>query len=152
MVFYLTGTGNYLYVAKQFEENSIWYCYQRKFPMATPLQKQDGGLCYVLRDTLGESAWDSGIYKRAGRFLMSSQSDPPAYQAYCGGTVNWSLSQGVVGEPSLLLSPVAAGDPKMPTIFERMEQLGNSKPVLCHLKNGFQFQNDVVHLTQRISL
>ena len=72
---------------------------------------------------------------------------PPAYQAYCGGTVNWSLSQGVVGEPSLLLSPVAAGDPKMPTIFERMEQLGNSKPVLCHLKNEFQFQNDVVHLT-----
>ena len=76
MVFYLTGAGNYLYVAKQLEENSIWHCYQRKFPMATPLRKQDEGLCYVLRDTLGESAWDPGIYKRAGRFLMSSQSAP----------------------------------------------------------------------------
>ena len=85
------------------------------------------------------------IKEQAG--FSCHRNPPPAYQAYCGGTVNWSLSQGVVGEPSLLLSPVAAGDPKMPTIFERMEQLGNSKPVLCHLKNGFQFQNDVVHLT-----
>ncbi len=76
MVFYLTGLGHCLSVAKQLEETSIWHCYLTKFPMATPLQKQDGGLCYVLRDTLGESAWDSGIYKRAGRFLMSSQSAP----------------------------------------------------------------------------
>lgn len=65
-----------------------------------------------------------------------------------GGTVNWSfLSSGVVDELSLLLSPVADGDPDTPTVFERMEQLGASNPALFHLKNVSQLKNDVVHLT-----
>lgn len=68
-----------------------------------------------------------------------------------GGTVNWSfLSQGVVDELSLLLSPVADGDSHTPTVFERMEQLGKSQPVLFHLKNVSQLQNNIVHLTYTI--
>ena len=65
-----------------------------------------------------------------------------------GGTVNWSfLSQGVVDELSLLLSPVADGDPNTPTIFERMEKFDQSKPALFYLKNVSRLPNDVVHLT-----
>lgn len=65
-----------------------------------------------------------------------------------GGTVNWSfLSSGVVDELSLLLSPVADGDPNTPTVFERMEQLGQSRSVLFHLQKVSQWPNDVVHLT-----
>lgn len=147
-------------------------------------------LYYVSLDTLGEIAWDSGIYKRAGRpdshvIEILTESTPLAYRAYLrkqgvsyilagtntldckiavqklkqlfgiekmlicgGGTINWSfISQGVVDELSLLLSPVADGDPHTPTVFERMEQLGKSKPVLFHLKNVLQLQNDIVHLT-----
>lgn len=67
----------------------------------------------------------------------------------CGdGTVNWSfISQGVADELSLLLSSMADGDPNTPTVFERMEQFGKSKPVLFHLKNVSQLQNNIVHLT-----
>lgn len=65
-----------------------------------------------------------------------------------GGTVNWSfLSQGVVDELSLLLSPVADADPKSPTVFERMEGLQCTKPAQFHLKSLSQLPNDVVHLT-----
>lgn len=150
MVFYLTGTGNCLMLPSSLKKVDLAR-YQRKFPVATPLRKQDGGYA-MFYETHSARALGILAYIKSRPVSHVIAIRPPAYQAYCGGTVNWSLSQGVVGEPSLLLSPVAAGDPKMPTIFERMEQLGNSKPVLCHLKNGFQFQNDVVHLTQRISL
>ena len=63
-----------------------------------------------------------------------------------GGMVNWSfLSQGVVDELSLLLSPVADGDPDAPTVFERMEQ-SSAKPVFFRLKSAERLQGDVVHL------
>lgn len=147
-------------------------------------------LYYVSVDTLGEIAWENGVYKRAGRpdshvIEILTESTPPEYRAYLrrqgvsyilagkdaldcsiavqklktlfgiekvlicgGGTVNWSfLSSGVVDELSLLLSPVADGDPHTPTVFERMEQLGASSPVLFHLKKVSQLTNDVVHLT-----
>lgn len=147
-------------------------------------------LYYVSLDTLGEIAWDSGIYKRAGRpdshiIEILTEKTPSTYRAYLrkqgvsyilagedaldckvaiqklkslfgigkmlicgGGTVNWSfLSQGVVDELSLLLSPVADGDPNTPTIFERMEKFDQSKPALFYLKNVSRLPNDVVHLT-----
>ena len=147
-------------------------------------------LYYVSVDTQGEIAWDSGVYKRAGRpdahvIEILTEQTPPEYRAYLrkqgvsyilagkdtldckraaqklktlfgiekmlicgGGTVNWSfLSSGVVDELSLLLSPVADGDPNTPTVFERMEQLGQSRPVLFHLQKVSQWPNDVVRLT-----
>lgn len=147
-------------------------------------------LYYVSLDTLGEIAWDSGIYKRAGRpdshiIEILTEKTPSTYRAYLrkqgvsyilagvdtldckaaaqklkslfgigkmlicgGGTVNWSfLSQGVVDELSLLLSPVADGDPNTPTIFERIEKFDQSKPALFYLKNVSLLPNDVVHLT-----
>lgn len=160
-----------------------------KVPDGDYVAETEWDLYYVSLDTLGEIAWDSGIYKRAGRpdshvIEILTESTPLTYRAYLrkqgvsyilagadtldckiaaqklkqlfgiekvlicgGGMVNWSfLSQGVVDELSLLLSPVADGNPNTPTIFERMEQLDKSKPVLFHLKNISQFQNDVVHL------
>lgn len=146
-------------------------------------------LYYVSVDTLGEIAWDSGTYKRAGRpdshvIEILIEKTPPEYRAYLrkqgvsyiiagrdsldcqlaaqklkelfginkmqicgGGTVNWSfISQGVVDELSLLLSPAADGDPSTPTVFERMKQSDRSKPALFHLKSVSQLQNDIVHL------
>ena len=146
-------------------------------------------LYYVSVDTLGEIAWNSGTYKRAGRpnshvIEILTEKTPTKYRAYLrkqgvsyiiagsdtldcriaaqklkelfkidkmlicgGGTVNWSfLSQGVVDELSLLLSPAADGDPNTPTVFERMEQSDISKPALFHLKSVSQLQDDIVHL------
>lgn len=146
-------------------------------------------LYYVSVDTLGEIAWESGTYKRAGRsdshiIEILIEKTSPQYRAYLrkkgvsyiiagkdtldcrlaaqklkelfkinkmlicgGGTVNWSfLSQGVVDELSLLLSPVADGDPNTPTVFERMKQSDGSKPALFHLKSVTPLQNDIVHL------
>lgn len=161
-----------------------------------PVQVPDGDyvaetgrdLYYVSVDTLGEIAWNSGTYKRAGRpdshvIEILTEKTPAQYRAYLisrgvsyiiagadsldckvamqklksifgiekllicgGGMVNWSfLSQGVVDELSLLLSPVADGDPDAPTVFERMEQ-SSAKPVSFRLKSAEQLQGDVVHL------
>lgn len=147
-------------------------------------------LYYVSLDTQGEIAWDSGIYRRAGRpdshvIEILTEQTPKRYRAYLrrqgvsyiiagtdtldckiaaqklkelfgiekvlicgGGTVNWSfLSQGVVDELSLLLSPVADGSPDTPTVFEQMKDLPGSDPVEFHLKNVSQLPADVVHLT-----
>lgn len=152
--------------------------------------KTECDLFYVSLDTLGEIAWDSGTYKRAGRpdshvIEILTEKTPFAYRAYLrkrgvsyilagadaldckmaarklkelfgiekmlicgGGAVNWSfLSQGAIDELSLLLSPVADGNPDTPTIFERMGQLEKSKPVSFRLKNVLRLQNDVIHLT-----
>lgn len=63
-----------------------------------------------------------------------------------GGTVNWSfLRQGVVDELSLLLAPVADGDPHTPTVFERMAQ-DKAQPVTFRLKSAATLPNDIVHL------
>ena len=147
-------------------------------------------LYYVSVDTLGEIAWDAGVYRRTGCpdahvIEILTERTPAAYRAYLrrqgvsyllagedtldcqiaaqklkalfgiekvlicgGGTVNWSfLSAGVVDELSLLLSPVADGDPSTPTVFERMGQLGATSPVAFHLKQITQCAPDVVHLT-----
>lgn len=147
-------------------------------------------LYYVSLDTQGEIAWDSGVYRRAGRpdahvIEILTEKTPKAYRAYlrrqgvsyilagtealdcriaaqklktrfgiervliCGGrTVNWSfLRQGVVDELSLLLSPVADGDPHTPTVFEQMKGLADSEPVEFRLKAVSQLPNDVVYLT-----
>ena len=65
-----------------------------------------------------------------------------------GGTVNWTfLSQGVVDELSLLLSPVADGNPETPTVFEQIAQTSGSEPVEFQLKAVEQLPDSVVHLT-----
>ena len=65
-----------------------------------------------------------------------------------GGTVNWTfVQQGVVDELSLILSPVADGDPNTPTVFEKSEFLTSSVPVEFVLKNVEQLKDSSVHLT-----
>ena len=103
------------------------------------LRKQ--GVSYILA---GEDTLDCKIAAQKLKGLFGIEK-----VLICGGgTVNWSfLSSGVVDELSLLLSPVADGDPNTPTVFERMGQLGASSPALFHLKNVSQLKNDAVHLT-----
>lgn len=65
-----------------------------------------------------------------------------------GGTVNWTfIQQGVVDELSLLLAPVADGDSKTPTVFEKSELLSATVPVEFTLKNVEQLKNNGVRLT-----
>lgn len=67
------------------------------------------------------------------------------------GIVNWTfVSQGVVDELSLLLSPVADGENNTPTIFEHMYQSDDSKTILFHLEKVSQIPNDIVHLRYTI--
>lgn len=68
-----------------------------------------------------------------------------------GGTVNWSfLTQGAVDELSLLLSPVADGEPNTPTVFEQMNKSVGGEPVNFCLKSVSQLPNSVVHLTYSV--
>lgn len=68
-----------------------------------------------------------------------------------GGIVNWTfVSQEVVDELSLLLSPVADGENNTPTVFEHMLQSDDSKTVIFHLENVSQLPNDIVHLRYTI--
>ena len=103
------------------------------------LRKQ--GVSYILA---GEDTLDCQIAAQKLKALFGIEK-----VLICGGgTVNWSfLSDGVVDELSLLLSPVADGNPDTPTVFERMAQLIETEPVSFHLKNVSQLQKDVVHLT-----
>lgn len=65
-----------------------------------------------------------------------------------GGTVNWTfVQQGVVDELSLLLAPVADGDPATPTVFEKSEFLTSTVPVEFTLKNVEQLKDSGVRLT-----
>ena len=98
------------------------------------------GVSYILA---GEDTLDCKIAVRKLKALFGIEK-----VLICGGgIVNWSFfNAGVVDELSLILSPVADGDTNTPTVFERMEQLGKSSPVVFHLKNVSQLQNDVVYL------
>lgn len=75
MVFYLTGTGNCLYVAKQLEENSFGTAIRESSRWRLPCGSRMGGYAMFYEITLGESAWDSGIYKEQAGF--SCHRNPP---------------------------------------------------------------------------
>lgn len=65
-----------------------------------------------------------------------------------GGTVNWTfIQQGVVDELSLLLAPVADGNPTTPTVFEKAELLSVTTPIEFQLKNIEQLNESGIRLT-----
>ena len=54
-----------------------------------------------------------------------------------GGILNWSFAnEGLIDELSLIVAPVADGDPNTPTVFERSEKLPYHGPVRFTLKSA----------------
>lgn len=69
-----------------------------------------------------------------------------------GGTINWTfLQQGVVDELSLLLAPVADGNPDSVTVFEKSPLLPPGSPATFRLKNIERLKDDGVRLVYTLS-
>lgn len=69
-----------------------------------------------------------------------------------GGTVNWTfLQQGVVDELSLLIAPVADGNPDSVTVFERSPLLLSSRPASFQLKSIERLKDDGVRLVYTVN-
>lgn len=69
-----------------------------------------------------------------------------------GGTINWTfLQQGEVDELSLLIAPVADGDPDSVTVFEKSPLLPTSGPVAFQLKNIERLKGNGVRLVYTVS-
>ncbi len=64
-----------------------------------------------------------------------------------GGMVNWTFLQaGVIDELSLLIAPVADGNPSTVTLFEKSELLQEHAPVTFSLKSIEKLENDCIRL------
>lgn len=69
-----------------------------------------------------------------------------------GGTINWTfLQQGAVDELSLLLAPVADGNPDSVTVFERSPLLSSSRPAAFQLKSIERLKDNGVRLVYTVS-
>lgn len=69
-----------------------------------------------------------------------------------GGTINWTfLQQGAVDELSLLLAPVADGNPDSVTVFERSSLLSSSRPAAFQLKSIERLKDNGVRLVYTVS-
>lgn len=66
--------------------------------------------------------------------------------------INWTfLQQGVVDELSLVIAPVADGDPDSVTVFEKSGLLPDSVPVEFQLKNAGRLEGDGIHLLYTVN-
>ena len=64
-----------------------------------------------------------------------------------GGILNWSFAnEGLIDELSLIVAPVADGDPNTPTVFERSEKLPYHGPVRFTLKSAEPVKDGCVWL------
>lgn len=69
-----------------------------------------------------------------------------------GGTVNWTfLQQGTVDELSLLIAPVADGNPDSVTVFEKSDFLPECMPVEFALKNIEKLKGSGVRLVYTVN-
>lgn len=69
-----------------------------------------------------------------------------------GGTINWTfLQQGAVDELSLLIAPVADGNPDSVTVFEKSALLPLCDPVAFRLKNVERLKGDGIRLVYTVS-
>lgn len=70
-----------------------------------------------------------------------------------GGTINWTfLQQGVVDELSLLIAPVADGNPDSVTVFEKSPLLPPGGPAAFQLKNIERLKDDGVRLVYTLRI
>lgn len=68
-----------------------------------------------------------------------------------GGTINWTfLQQGAVDELSLLIAPVADGDPDSVTVFEKSALIPSCAPIPFHLKNIERLKGDGIRLVYTV--
>lgn len=64
-----------------------------------------------------------------------------------GGTINWTfLQQGAVDELSLLIAPIADGNPDSVTVFEKLDSMPECMPVEFQLKNIEKLKGNAVQL------
>lgn len=64
-----------------------------------------------------------------------------------GGTINWSfLQNGLVDEVSMVLAPIANGDPDAPRFFTAREPYSSVSPVALHLSSVEDLGDSVVWL------
>lgn len=69
-----------------------------------------------------------------------------------GGTINWTfLQQRVVDELSLLIAPVADGNPDSVTVFEKSPLLPACGPAVFQLKNIERLKDDGIRLVYTVS-
>ena len=69
-----------------------------------------------------------------------------------GGTINWTfLQQGNVDELSLLIAPVADGNPDSVTIFEKSDFLPECMPVEFGLKNIEKLKGNGIQLVYTVN-
>lgn len=113
-------------------------------PMAYRGYLHEKGVSYILagKDTLDAEIASEKLYRYFGIGTM----------LICGGgTVNWTfLQQGCVDELSLLLAPVADGNPDTVTVFEKSEFLPASVPVEFQLKNVEKLKENGVRLVYTV--
>lgn len=68
-----------------------------------------------------------------------------------GGTINWTfLQQDAVDELSLLIAPVADGNPDSVTVFEKSAMLPPSDPAVFQLKNIERLKGDGIRLVYTV--
>lgn len=68
-----------------------------------------------------------------------------------GGFINWSfLQEGLVDELSLLIAPIADGDTKSVTLFEKASYLTDKAPVAFKITSIEQTQGDGVWLRYKV--
>lgn len=68
-----------------------------------------------------------------------------------GGTINWTfLQQDAVDELSLLIAPVADGNPNSVTVFEKSAMLPPSDPAVFQLKNIERLKGDGIRLVYTV--
>lgn len=102
------------------------------------------GISYILagKETLDAKVASEKLYRYFGIDTM----------LICGGgTVNWTfLQQGCIDELSLILAPVADGNPDTVTVFEKSKFLPDSAPVEFQLKNVEKLEKNSVRLVYTV--
>lgn len=69
-----------------------------------------------------------------------------------GGTINWTfLQQGAVDELSLLIAPIADGNPDSVTVFEKLDSMPECMPVEFHLRNIEKLKGNGVRLVYTVN-
>ncbi|MDO4305383.1 MAG: cyclophilin-like fold protein [Eubacteriales bacterium] len=69
-----------------------------------------------------------------------------------GGTINWTfLQQGAVDELSLLIAPIADGNPDSVTVFEKLDSMPECMPVEFQLKNIEKLKGNGVRLVYTVN-
>lgn len=69
-----------------------------------------------------------------------------------GGTINWTfLQQSAVDELSLLIAPIADGNPDSVTVFEKLDAMPECMPVEFQLKNIEKLKGNGVRLVYTVN-